>query len=42
SDKADFRLPGLPISLDGIRPAFDAPAPKLGAHTQMVFDFDAA
>jgi crotonobetainyl-CoA:carnitine CoA-transferase CaiB-like acyl-CoA transferase len=41
SDKAEFRLPGLPISLDGIRPAFDAAAPKLGADTQMVFDFDA-
>ncbi len=40
SPAADFRLPGLPISLDGIRPAFDATAPELGADTQFVFDFD--
>jgi len=41
SDKADFRLPGLPLSLDGVRPAFGAAAPELGANTQYVFDFDA-
>ncbi|MBT5666667.1 MAG: CoA transferase, partial [Rhodospirillaceae bacterium] len=41
SGKADFRLPGLPLSLDGVRPAFGAAAPELGANTQYVFDFDA-
>ena len=41
SPTADFRLPGLPISLDGVRPTFDASAPELGANTQFVFDFDA-
>jgi crotonobetainyl-CoA:carnitine CoA-transferase CaiB-like acyl-CoA transferase len=42
SPTADFRLPGLPFSLDGIRPAFNAIAPELGADTQFAFDFDAS
>jgi formyl-CoA transferase len=41
SPSTEFRLPGLPISLDGVRPAFNAAAPELGADTQFVFDFDA-
>lgn len=41
SPGTDFRLPGLPLSLDGVRPAFGAAAPELGADTQYVFDFDA-
>jgi crotonobetainyl-CoA:carnitine CoA-transferase CaiB-like acyl-CoA transferase len=39
SAQADFQLLGLPISIDGERPAFGKPAPELGADTQLLFDF---
>ena len=39
SPETDFRLIGLPISIDGERPAFRKPAPALGADNQLLFDF---
>ncbi len=39
SPDGGFRAIGLPLSFDGIRPAFDAVAPELGADDQLLFDF---
>lgn len=39
SPETDFRLLGLPISIDGERPGFGKPAPQLGADNQLIFDF---
>jgi crotonobetainyl-CoA:carnitine CoA-transferase CaiB-like acyl-CoA transferase len=37
SPQGDITLLGLPVSFDGIRPAFRKPPPTLGAHTDEVF-----
>jgi crotonobetainyl-CoA:carnitine CoA-transferase CaiB-like acyl-CoA transferase len=37
SPAQDITLLGLPLSLDGERPAFRRPPPELGAHTEEVF-----
>jgi len=39
SPDGSFRLPGLPVSIDGERPPLDALAPELGADNQLLFDF---
>jgi len=39
SAEVDFNLVGLPVSIDGERPGFGKPAPKLGADNQLLFDF---
>jgi crotonobetainyl-CoA:carnitine CoA-transferase CaiB-like acyl-CoA transferase len=36
SPDGDITLLGLPVSFDGVRPAFRRPPPALGAHTEEV------
>ena len=33
-DNADYKLMGLPVSFDGVRPPAAGRAPKLGEHTE--------
>jgi crotonobetainyl-CoA:carnitine CoA-transferase CaiB-like acyl-CoA transferase len=37
SPQCDIALLGLPLSLDGVRPAFRRSPPALGAHTEEIF-----
>lgn len=39
ADDGTMRFVGLPVRLDGVRPATDGHAPRLDEHRQQVFDF---